>query len=392
MRAAVIFTFAVLLTVGIATAQRGSAVTPLPAPGGIAIAWGDEGPTLSWLPVAGAGYLVEHATAPAGPWTMLTRGPIAVTQLTHRMPIPPGAPAYYRLSAVAPLMSPGVAIAGFLRPRPAAVLGVGVRQVGSSMLVSWVPTPGATGYSVGFPGRTLATAPANARAVMVPTTAAVEVVAHLALGAATGSDLVGPYPPLAPAPAVCWPAARLPGEGPASVSVVTDYTWASVNWPAVTDAAAYLVERAPAALQAQPEAWESLACLAPSAGTQRLDDLTFALAGGRQYAYRVTAFGSAGQAGWSVGVATTAPLTNPASLSAAASGGAVDLSWTPAPGARAYLIESSYGLSTIVPAQPAFRVWGVPPGTHTFRVTSLFPGHVPGPGAPATSPPVTVLP
>src|SRR5690349_8662196 len=52
-------------------------VTRLAAPTGLFVSWSNGSAVLAWQPVPGAaGYVVDHATSPTGPWARLTRMPI----------------------------------------------------------------------------------------------------------------------------------------------------------------------------------------------------------------------------------------------------------------------------------------------------------------------------
>ncbi len=189
----------------------------------------------------------------------------------------------------------------------------------------------------------------------------------------------------------CTPSQTTGGVPTTTVSgQLASTTNVSISWAAVPDAAGYLVERENRHAYGT---WYRLGCLPASQTyfTERTrsdvpPDETPYPQYGALYKYKITAFTAAGAAGWNSGTVTMQSMNPPAGLTATRTGNSVKLCWNAAGNAYSrpsrFRVTSSYGSDFSVIASSGYNsscgttdgttVLGVPIGTWTFKVTSLY--------------------
>jgi hypothetical protein len=382
--------------------------------------------TVAWRPVDGAAsYMVERASTPNGPWSSMPLDPRAGTQVTAptfggNSTLAGGFLHYYRVTALPPLgprgepslSSPAGTVVPRVTPPLGSPVGVGTREEGADLWVSWEPVPYASGYLVTAasgpqltPTHTVEVAAqyTEARLVNVASPNMARTV-WVAVTARYGPALSSAVPIQFTIPAVqqCWPPGSIP-MSPPTVLVASSPTSVSIGTGgAVGGNATARVERAPMGSQA----WQIIGCKAGPV-------LDASLTPGTQYQYRVTEVWPSGQVGQAIVVGATSVAPDNQSPTATVSGCTaagclVTLNWIDYAGTLGVRIESSYGLSQVhatkwlgkgwngptigtgpnaVKVQPSFSV-PLPKGGYTFSLTTLFP-----PMRPSSKPPgqVTVV-
>lgn len=371
---------------------------PVTPPSGIKIQATPTLVTVAWQPVRGAAnYTVERGLSPTGPWGPLPWDPRFGTQLTTPSPLAPpsaggqGLLLYYRISAVPASGEPAVTIVPWITPSIEAPVVEAWRQDRADLVIYWTPAPWASKYVVTAAGG----AGGNRYVELDPQYTTLRLPNLLSAGNQGASVTVavnarfepGAIVTQSPATTIglapvnsCWPLATNPGTPPMQSGGhegVTSIRIAAVG-PA-NSGAVILYERALPGSQA----WETLGCLADGASM-----LDVNLQPGTRYDYRLTSVSSTAGVGQSIVTRTTEmPLDTPVPSAIQSGRSSVYLSWSRVDGADGYRITSSYGYSMLVPQppnpSPSLNALNVPPGTHVFTLTILYPVRQPSFKAPS---------
>jgi hypothetical protein len=322
------------------------------------------------------------------------------------MPLPRLAPAALLTICTTAVFPHGAPAQSMLAP------SVRITQTPSGLLVSWPAVPRASAYridrvkegdpccnySVTVAGSTTsipdAVSPSVEGAYQYTVTATIPNYPQVALQGSYYQYVLEAPPINRRNPTIvtpCTPAQITGGVPPATVTgMLAATTNVSITWAAVPDAVGYLVERENRVAKGT---WYTLGCLPASqtAFSERTrsdvpPDQTPYPQYGAVYKYKITAFTAAGAAGWNSGTVSMQAMSPPSALTATRTGNSVKLCWSAAGNQYTrpsrFRITSSYGSDFTLLATTGYysgcsttdgtTVLGVPIGTWTFKVTSLY--------------------
>lgn len=302
-------------------------LAPPAVPAGLAAAPGKNQVLLTWNPSPRAtGYSIRRATTAAGPFEPIGSGPdcsFADATVTN------GTAYHYVVSAVNPggESAPSTPVTATPVAPPPPPTGLQVSAGDGRVTLSWSPAPRATSYSVRrsyAPGGPYATIATPATPTHIDPTAEngsrffYVVAAVNAGGESAPSVEIAATPVGPPAPISALEATAGNGQ-------------VSLHWPAVENAASYVVKRS-------LEAEGTYVPIATVPGCAYVDS---GLTNGTVYHYRVNAVNPGG-GGLDSGTASVTPIAPPApptGLAAAPGNHEIELKWVASARASTYLIK-----------------------------------------------------